>query len=67
MAEWVVWSNQHGAWWGPKWRGYTTLFHEAGRYSSRDMRMILEKANSNLPAGQEYPDEVAICITEVAR
>lgn len=30
---WLVWSNEHGAWWGPDNRGYTTKIQNAGRYT----------------------------------
>lgn len=29
----VVWSNEHKAWWGPGRCGYTPHYNQAGRYS----------------------------------
>ncbi len=30
--QYLVWSHEHGAWWRPESRGYTTEFDAAGRY-----------------------------------
>lgn len=30
---WLVWSNEHGAWWGPNSAGYLYKVEEAGRYT----------------------------------
>lgn len=33
MAElYLIWSNEHGGWWGPNRHGYTRKLREAGRY-----------------------------------
>jgi hypothetical protein len=29
----LIWSNQHRAWWGPARRGYVNRVEDAGRYS----------------------------------
>lgn len=29
---WLIWSNEHSAWWAPNGRGYTNRTAEAGRY-----------------------------------
>jgi len=34
--EYVVWSNEHSAWWRPQECGYTTMLEAAGRYSRDD-------------------------------
>lgn len=31
--EWLVWSNEHNAWWNPNGCGYTPSAAKAGRYS----------------------------------
>ena len=36
MSEYVIWSFEHRAWWGPSHRGYTPHLDDAGRYSKRD-------------------------------
>ena len=30
---WLIWSNYHGAWWGPDRSGYYESVHHAGRYT----------------------------------
>jgi hypothetical protein len=65
MAEYMIWSNEHGAWWRPNERGYTTLLHEAGSYTFEEMRKIVDKANVAIGLG--YPNEVALCISGVAQ
>lgn len=32
-ADYLVWSNEHAAWWGPDHAGYYTRIEAAGRYS----------------------------------
>ena len=44
-AEWLIWSNEHGAWWRPAKRGYTTVIAEAGLYPKSLADMICENAN----------------------
>ena len=42
---WVIWSEEHGAWWRPgKW-GYTRSLREAGRYPEAEANAIAEQAN----------------------
>lgn len=45
MKPWLVWSEEHGAWWKPGRRGYTRSIREAGRYSLDEAADIVEKAN----------------------
>lgn len=33
MNEWLIWSNEHRAWWGPAGHGYAARVENAGRYS----------------------------------
>lgn len=32
----LIWSNEHRAWWRPRGRGYTMQLEKAGRYSRED-------------------------------
>lgn len=41
----LVWSNEHGAWWAPGSRGYTLDYRAAGRYSHRSAEDIVERAS----------------------
>lgn len=56
----LIWSNEHGMWWKPGERGYTTLTHQAGRYSEADVERILAKANEAAEPGR--PNELACLV-----
>ena len=43
-AQYVIWSNQQRAWWGPGEAGYTRYVEEAGRYTETDARRIVAQA-----------------------
>lgn len=43
--KYLIWSNEHRAWWAPGGLGYTTLTHAAGRYSKEAAEDICKKAN----------------------
>jgi len=45
FTPWLVWSNEHGAWWRPGARGYTRLIADAGRYPRRVADRICNEAN----------------------
>lgn len=45
MTMYLIWSNEHHAWWKPGCRGYTTLTHLAGRYTELEARRIVRDAN----------------------
>ena len=45
MARWLIWSEEHGAWWMPDRRGYTRILRKAGRYSLEQARELVEAAN----------------------
>lgn len=49
---WVIWSEEHGRWWRPGSRGYTTSLRDAGRYSESEAKRIEDKANRHLPGGE---------------
>jgi hypothetical protein len=67
MTEYLIWSNEHLAWWKPAELGYTTLTHNAGRYSKEEADAICARANFD----PETINEVAVlapsyvnCISE---
>jgi hypothetical protein len=41
----LVWSEEHGAWWKPGSSGYTRSVLEAGRYSFKEAIQIVGDAN----------------------
>lgn len=47
--EWLIWSNEHEAWWRPNHRGYTCIIEEAGRYSKAEADSIVANANACTP------------------
>lgn len=42
---WLIWSNEHNAWWAPNERGYTTSREKAGRYEYYKALEIVRAAN----------------------
>ena len=48
---WVVWSEEHGAWWAPGRAGYVTSLARAGRYPKKEARQIEREANRYLREG----------------
>jgi hypothetical protein len=54
----VIWSEEHGAWWRPGKTGYTRSLREAGCYSKAEAEAIVESANKYVGAGDFH--EVAL-------
>jgi hypothetical protein len=52
---WLVWSNEHAAWWGPNNRGYYLDIGSAGRYSLQDA-LACCRARSPAEAGKNTPE-----------
>jgi hypothetical protein len=50
--NWVVWSEEHGAWWRFGNYGYTRSLFHAGRYSETEAKAIADRANRYLSGGQ---------------
>ena len=50
--NWLIWSNEHSAWWGPNRRGYVQDRNEAGRYTHQEAEEIVHSANE-----YQHPDE----------
>jgi hypothetical protein len=44
-AIWLIWSEEHGAWWAPGEMGYCRSIREAGRYTLNRARAIVRKAH----------------------
>lgn len=57
--EYLVWSNEHGAWWRPNSQGYTTLIQAAGRYSREEALKICGLGRDGW-RNEGSPDEVPI-------
>lgn len=61
--KYLIWSNQHGAWWGPNSLGYANDSDLAGRYSRDEAADIVERAGS-YGAPEGVPNEVAVVAPE---
>lgn len=46
MPDYLIWSEEHGAWWNPNGMGYTRSMQRAGRYSKADAERISDNANA---------------------
>jgi hypothetical protein len=55
QGAWIVWSNEHRAFWRPNRCGYTVRIEQAGRYTKAEAETICNGANyraiSNLRSG----------------
>jgi hypothetical protein len=56
----VIWSEQHGAWWCPNKRGYTRQLTAAGRYSKAAAEEIVTEANRYVYFPERTWNEIAI-------
>ena len=56
----LVWSNEHQAWWGPEHRGYTRHIERAGRYERAEAMLIAGKRDGGWHPRKGNPDEIAI-------
>lgn len=45
MPEFLIWSEEHGRWWGPGRSGYTNSIRQAGRYTAGAAWQIVRDAN----------------------
>lgn len=42
---WLIWSMEHGQWWRPARKGYTTSREDAGRYTYDEAVKIVREGN----------------------
>lgn len=47
-SKWLIWSNEHSAWWRANQHGYTYARSEAGRYTFEKACQIVANANYGL-------------------
>lgn len=55
----LIWSNEHRAWWGPKSCGYTKAASRAGRYGREEAIYICSHARDGWSTG-DIPSEVPV-------
>lgn len=61
----LVWSNQHSAWWRPSRAGYTDDVKLAGRYSRAEAISISFQGRDGWDSPKGVPDELAIAERDV--
>ena len=54
MMNYLIWSHEHGAWWGPHSRGYTYNIAQAGRYTREEAMAIC--ADARVGHTEPYPE-----------
>jgi hypothetical protein len=54
--KYLIWSNEHGAWWSLNRRGYTRTTAEAGRYNKEDALEICKDAAIATPEHSVKPE-----------
>lgn len=63
--QYLVWSNQHRAWWRPNSAGYTRDVRAAGRYTRAEAIDISGTARDGWKDPAKIPDELAINIQDM--
>jgi hypothetical protein len=56
----LIWSNEHVAWWAPDSCGYTVSIERAGRYSRTEAIDICKSANFSFMQDTTNPDEIPV-------
>lgn len=56
VRVYLVWSNEHDAWWRPNRCGYTGELWDAGRYTESDAAEICRKASYGWRGGSPPPE-----------
>lgn len=64
MDEYLIWSNEHRAWWRPNSCGYTVHVRAAGRYSRKEAVEISSRAHDGWTEG-EPPPEIPVRLEDV--
>ena len=54
--EYLIWSDEHRAWWRPRRSGYTTHISAAGRYSREEALSICRNARGGWIPGEPVPE-----------
>ena len=58
--KYLIWSEEHSAWWNPRSAGYTNKITRAGIYDEDEAKSIVESANH----GDLTFNEIAIPVPE---
>lgn len=65
MSNYLVWSNEHSAWWGPNNAGYYSKIEAAGRYTREEALGICIGARGGRRFN-ENPSEVPVLCEDAA-
>lgn len=65
-CAWLIWSHEHGAWWGPNRCGYTMNPAAAGRYPMREAVEICA-LRSTRTRSDDAPNEVIVASPEIIK
>ena len=60
----LVWSNEHHAWWRPNSRGYAKSIEDAGVYS-REEAMDIAGTSRNGWTVDHTPDEIPVAVSDI--
>ncbi len=62
MSEnFLIWSNEHEAWWRPNSAGYTTFLERAGRYTKDEALRICRSAGHRAGSRKRHiPSELPV-------
>lgn len=60
LNEYLIWSNEHNAWWRPNSRGYAVDSTAAGIYSFNEARGICWKGRDGWTKSDVTPDEIMV-------
>lgn len=63
----LVWSNQHRAWWRPNSAGYTRDVRAAGWYARDEAIDIAGQSRDGWGDPSKPPDELAIAISDLPK
>lgn len=62
VQRWLIWSNEHGAFWRPGGAGYTRHVDQAGRFMRNEADFIAERAGAHGPG--QASNEVVVLAPE---
>lgn len=62
--EYLIWSNEHRAWWRPKRAGYTARVDEAGIYKADEAITICALGRDGW-RGDQVPYEIPVRLSDV--
>ncbi len=65
MDTYLVWSHEHGMWWGANRRGYSLSVKDAGRYSRDEAIRICATARDGIGDLDTPPPEIPVRVEDL--